>query len=294
MLNRFLAVAIVFAGTLPAAASDGAVPMLERGIRLDVPFNDVGSLSFEHPAYQGAQAIVRLENGSVLAGTDSDALTLQDGISEDDLLHGEMSVLLMDIDFDGYLDVGVVDGVGYGGVNWFWQFYRADPDGLFVPVQGTVSNPERDDVVGAIVSNSRSGPFWSRDVHRYENGNLQLVVSRERHGDYDVVSFPSAYKGGESQRGIIPTIAPDPWEPEVLEDPAFHQFAISTNPGRAYFHDEPDPATRRAAYLVEGDVGRVTDVAAWGAWFFMVFTHPETRITTTGWMRAEDLVLPQG
>ncbi|MGD1888678.1 MAG: hypothetical protein ACFB01_16480, partial [Cohaesibacteraceae bacterium] len=222
------------------------------------------------------------------------AVTLQSLAEWEDLGVDVVSVLLMDIDFDGYLDVGVLDGVGYGGVNLFWRFHRADPEWAFVPISGSVSNPERDDIMGTIISSSRSGPFWSRDVHRVENDRFRLVLSREARGEYDVVSFPQPGKGSEPARGIIPTIAPDPWDAEALEDPAFHQIAISTNPGRAYFYDEPNGDTRRSAYLVEGDVGRVTDVDAWGEWFHVVFTHPETQITTTGWMRGEDLVLPQG
>lgn len=292
--SSVLAVAFLLSGVAPALGSDGQIPRVDRGIQFEVPFGETGSMSFEHPAYEGARAIVRIEGGRVLAGTDNDVLTLQEGVTENDVVLGQMSVLLMDIDFDGYPDVGVLDGVGYGGVNLFWQFWRADPERLFVPVGGTVSNPELDDIMGTVLSSHRSGPFWSRDVHRFENGQLRLVLARESRGEYDVVRFPVDGKGGDPVHGVIPTIAPDPWDAEALEDPAFHQLAISTNPGRAYFHDEPDETTRRNAYLVEGDVGRVTDVHVWGEWLHIVFTHPDTQITTTGWMRGEDLVLPQG
>lgn len=282
-------------GLVPdAAASDGAVPMLERGIRLEVFIDESAHLSFEHPTPDGGQAYVRVDQGQVRVGLSADTVTLQEAAAWEDLGVDVVSVLLMDIDFDGYLDVGVLDGIGYGGVNLFWRFHRADPDGTFSPVSGTVSNPERDDLMGTIISSSRSGPFWSRDVHRVDNDRFRLMLSREARGEYDVVTFPAAGKGGDPVRGIIPAIAPDPWDGEALEDPAFHQFAIATNPGRSYFYDEPEESTRRGAYLVEGDVGRVTGVSAWGEWFHVVFTHADTHITTTGWMRGEDLVLPQG
>jgi hypothetical protein len=289
---RALVVAILLAGTLPTAASDGAVSIPDFGTRLTVPADSTGSLQFAHPAYEGARATVRIENGRVLAGTDADALTLAtyDPTSQ---WNDEMAVLLMDVDFDGYLDVGVLDGVGYGGVNFFWNFFRADSERLFVPV-GTFANPERDDIMGTIRAPSRSGPFWTTDVYRPQGDGLDLVLSRTHWGEFDLVTFPGERKGGVVQRGIIPTIAPDPWDAEALEGRGFHQIAISTNPRRAYFYDAPDEATRRGAYLVEGDVGRVSDVSQTGDWFFMLFTNTETGATTTGWMRAEDLVLPQG
>lgn len=289
---RALVVAILLAGTLPTAASDGAVSIPDFGTRLTVPADGAGSLQFAHPAYEGARATVRIENGRVLAGTDADALTLAtyDPTSQ---WNDEMAVLLMDVDFDGYLDVGVLDGVGYGGVNFFWNFFRADAERLFVSV-GTFANPERDDIMGTIRAPSRSGPFWTTDVYRPQGDGLDLVLSRTHWGEFDLVTFPGERKGGVVQRGIIPTIAPDPWDAEALEGPGFHQIAISTNPGRAYFYDAPDEMTRRGAYLVEGDVGRVSDVSQTGDWFFMLFTNTETGVTTTGWMRSEDLVLPQG
>ena len=289
---RAASVAVLLASVGTVQASDGAYSVPDHGIRISAPFGDVTSTTFAHPAYDGAQAMVRIENGSVVAGTDNDALTLQDGMLEGDLLQDEMAVLLMDVDFDGYLDVGVLDGVGYGGVNVFWTFFRADAERLFVPV-GTVSNPERDDIMGTIVSSSRSGPFWTRDVYRSEGGALDLQFSRTMRGEYDIVTFPGGGKG-QAIRVIISSIAPDPWDAEAVEDPAFHVTAMATNIGRSYFYDAPDEATRRDAYLVEGDVGRVTDATETGDWLRIIFTHSETRITTEGWMRAEDVAVIQG
>lgn len=114
---RLLVVAFLLGGTFPAAASDGAVSIPDYGTRLTVPADGSGSIEFAHPAYDGARATVRIENGRVLAGTDNDALTLAT-YEPASQWNDEMAVLLMDVDFDGYLDVGVLDGVGYGGVNF--------------------------------------------------------------------------------------------------------------------------------------------------------------------------------
>ncbi|GAB5509967.1 MAG: hypothetical protein Rhims3KO_13680 [Hyphomicrobiales bacterium] len=275
----------------PTLASDGAVALPDFGTQLTIPANSSGSLEFAHPAYDGAMATVRIENGRVVAGTDNDALTLAtyDPHSQ---WNDEMAVLLMDVDFDGYQDVGVLDGVGYGGVNYFWSFHRADAQRGFVPM-GTIANPQRDDIMGTILSDSRSGPNWSRDVYRAEGNALNLQFSRTFWGEYDVVVFPGTGKG-DGGRAIISQIAPDPWDVASLNDPMFHVTAVSANSGRAYFYDAPNDSTRRGAYLVQGDVGRVLDVDATGEWYEITFTHHRTGNTTQGWMRAVDMTIIQG
>lgn len=276
---------------VPVMASDGAVALPDFGIQLTVPARSSGSLEFAHPAYDGAIATVRIDNGRVVAGTDNDALTLAtyDAGSQ---WNDEMAVLLMDVDFDGYQDVGVLDGVGYGGVNYFWSFYRADEQRGFVPI-GTIANPQRDDIMGTVLSDSRSGPTWTRDVYRPEGNALNLQFSRTFWSEYDVVVFPGMGKG-EGTRAIISQIAPDPWDATSLNDPMFHVTAVSTNSGRAYFYDAPDLSTRRSAYLVEGDIGRVLDVNQSGEWYEITFTHHRTGVTTRGWMRAVDMTIIQG
>lgn len=276
---------------VPALASDGAVSLPDFGMEFTVPAGGSGSIDFAHPAYEGAVATVRIDNGSVVAGTDNDALTLAT-YDPSNQWNDEMSVLLMDVDFDGYQDVGVLDGVGYGGVNYFWNFYRADAQRGFVQI-GTVANPQRDDIMGTILSNSRSGPTWTRDVYRADGNGLNLQFSRTFWGEYDVVVFPGTGKG-DGTRAIISQIAPDPWDVESLDDPMFHVTAVSTHPGRAYFYDGPNDSTRRGAYLVEGDIGRVLDVDPSGQWYQITFTHHRTGNTTQGWMRAEDMVMIQG
>lgn len=282
-------VAFVLSGQ-QAAASDGAYSIPDSGVELMVPAGGSGQLSFTHPAYEGAQAIVRIEDGRVIAGTEDDALTLGT-FDPSAQWNDEMGVLLMDVDYDGYLDVGILEGVGYGGVNFFWSFYRSDAEQLFVPV-GTLSNPERDDIMGTVLSTSRSGPFWTRDVYRPEGDSLNLQFSRTFWSEYDVVVFPGGGKGNDT-RAIIPQIAPDPWDEDSLEEPMFHLTAMAGE-GRSYFYDTTEDSAQRGAYLVEGDIGRILDADANGDWFYIIFTHSQTRITTEGWMRAQDLAVVQG
>lgn len=274
----------------PALASDGQVPIPDYGTRLTVPASGVGTMAFAHPAYEGARATVRIADGRVVVGTDADALTIGT-YDPANAWNDEMSVLLMDVNFDGFLDIGVLDGVGYGGVNYFWSFHRADANRLFVPV-GTLANPELDDIMGTVLSNSRSGPFWTREVFRPQGDGLLLQFSRTFWGEFDLVEFPGLGKGLDV-RAVISQIAPDPWDEASVEDPMFHVTAVASAE-RSYFHDAPDEMTARSAYLVEGDIGRVLDVDSTGDWLYVTFTHSQNGNTTTGWMRAAELTIIQG
>ena len=266
-------------------------PARDPGIQILVPFDETLSMALPHPDGERMLATVVVHEGSVLAGTQGDPVTLDAFASADDLWRGEIGLILMDIDFDGYLDIGVLDGVGYGGVNHFYRFWRADAQAQYVPV-GVVSNPEADNVTGTVRSASRSGPFWTTDEYRVEGDRFLLVYTRQQRGEYDRVTFAGVGKGNAVE-GIIPTVAPDPPFAEALEQPAFHQTALATA-ARVYFHDAPEEASRRAAYLVEGDIARVLDVSEDEAWMRVSFTHGTTGRTTSGWLPVGPMVFVQG
>ncbi len=74
------------------------------------------------------------------------------------------NVLVEDFDFDGFNDVGVASGIGYNGVNTFYDVQRYDPTTKkLVKLEGKdfeVSNPTFDTKNQILLSDSRSGPFW--------------------------------------------------------------------------------------------------------------------------------------
>lgn len=263
----------------------------DLGTRVAVPFDGRLSLELGHPSAD--IAIITIEDGQVLAEVGHDGMSLGSFASSDDTFNGDIMLLIMDIDQDGFDDIGVIDGVGYGGVNFFWRFYRADWQGQYSFV-GTISNPIIQTDTARVYSSSRSGPFWSTYVYRYDDvrASLALIFQREHRGDYDRVTFPGAGKGNDAS-WIIPAISPDPWEATELVDEAYLQTGMATQP-RVYFHDAPNPSARRDAYLVEGDVGTVLDVSADDGWMYVTFTHSGTGRTTEGWMPVGEMVFVQG
>ena len=69
-------------------------------------------------------------------------------------------------------------------------------------------------------------------------------------------------------------------------DESSQSFSVRSE--RAYFHNEPDPAQRRNAYLVQGDAGTYTAVS--GDYVFIKFTNPRG-VVSEGWVLLSDLQL---
>ena len=61
-------------------------------------------------------------------------------------------------------------------------------------------------------------------------------------------------------------------------------------PDKAYFHDEPDAATRGKAYLVQGNPLRVFKTArGWAYGEYEGYTGRGKKVVTKGWIRESDL-----
>lgn len=85
-----------------------------------------------------------------------------------------------DINFDGYLDLGILSNVGYGGVNRFYHFYTFDPETYslvqmddFDTFESDVSNlvnPDLDIESKTITSEMKSGPDWIQKQYFFRDG----------------------------------------------------------------------------------------------------------------------------
>lgn len=83
-------------------------------------------------------------------------------------------VLVEDFNFDGFNDVGVPIGIGYNGVNIFYEVHKYDPkQKKLVPVKQNgfeVSNPAFDTKNRILITNSRSGPAWYGLDFKFDQG----------------------------------------------------------------------------------------------------------------------------
>jgi hypothetical protein len=96
--------------------------------------------------------------------------------------HG--SLLLDDFNFDGFTDLGIPTGTGYGGVNYFYDVYTFDrlsqsfkimpePDG------NEWCNPQLESKSKTIFTSCKSGPMWYGTNYRFYRAKPYLYQSGE-------------------------------------------------------------------------------------------------------------------
>ena len=83
-------------------------------------------------------------------------------------------VLVDDFNFDGFNDVGIPSGIGYNGVNIFYDVHQYDPKLkklVLIPQDNfSVGNPAFDTKNKILITNSRSGPAWYGLDYKFDNG----------------------------------------------------------------------------------------------------------------------------
>lgn len=90
-----------------------------------------------------------------------------------EILNAQKFIINYDINFDGTNDVAVLAGIGYGGVNMFYNFYIVNPETKkFEDYKELphISNFHFDPVSRKITSTYRSGPEWYADEYTFVNG----------------------------------------------------------------------------------------------------------------------------
>lgn len=83
------------------------------------------------------------------------------------------ALLVGDFNFDGYDDIAVLEGNGYGGVNlfyriWLWQSKQQN----FREFTTSISNPVLNSGSRMLISGHRSGPRWYQAVFAANAGTL--------------------------------------------------------------------------------------------------------------------------
>ena len=103
-------------------------------------------------------------------------------------------VTFSDINFDGYTDIGVPVGIGYGGVNVFADWYLYSPrNHSYEKVLSEVSNLETDKKEKVLISEMKSGQGIFHEWYRINrDGKPYLIIeARTSPGKEE---FETAYK----------------------------------------------------------------------------------------------------
>lgn len=152
---------LAWAVTLTLAAT--ALPIR---LKLDQPFSQQVKLDADKSVmlvFQGKESL------EVRFGAKSHQLPLE-SVASETMPEARGEVLVEDFDFDGRKDVAVPTGIGYGGVNVFYQVYRLNEQLEPFPRDWALCNPEFSYADKTVLSNSRSGPFWYGTDYRFQKG----------------------------------------------------------------------------------------------------------------------------
>jgi len=90
-----------------------------------------------------------------------------------EVLNLQKFIITNDVNFDGTNDVGVLDGIGYGGVNMFYDYFIVNPETKeFEELESLpyVSNFIFTAEERKITSTYRSGESWYADEYTFVNG----------------------------------------------------------------------------------------------------------------------------
>lgn len=89
-------------------------------------------------------------------------------------------IIDQDVNFDGHNDVAVLTGIGYGGVNMFYDYYIFNSTTNKLEKSTTliqVSNPKVNTLNKEVVSSYRSGPQWYSQTFQFDG--LGYIKSTE-------------------------------------------------------------------------------------------------------------------
>jgi hypothetical protein len=94
------------------------------------------------------------------------------------------SILVDDFNFDGLTDIGIPTGIGYGGVNYFYDFYTFEHSSktfkvMLNPNGDEWCNPQLETKSKTIFTNCKSGPKWYCANFRLYGSKLYLYQSGE-------------------------------------------------------------------------------------------------------------------
>lgn len=108
--------------------------------------------------------------GLAFAGSDSLQLSYNGKTQSLPVEETAGEVVVEDFDYDGRKDVAIPSGIGYGGVNVFYQVYRLGQSFQPFPDDFVVCNPEFSASDRTLLTNSRSGPLWYGIDYRFHEG----------------------------------------------------------------------------------------------------------------------------
>jgi hypothetical protein len=180
---------------------------------------------------------------------------------ESDIDRGDVRV--DDFNFDGYADIAVTNGSGYGGVNYFYTLYTYQPlVSKFVAINfpgyegGSLCNPVLRPALRQIEANCKSGPKYYLETfklfrgrfYRAESGEMILLDGFQQN-EFVIYQMLEYAPNGRTIAASLRDLDAEPGLP-------LRYLPVA----KTTLYTAPNAASRTANYIVRGDAIRLVEV----------------------------------
>ncbi len=255
MISRFLGAVAVFGVLSLAIAQRDAKHSysLTKDFKVSAPLSSRGGTIL----LNASRASKKLE---VQIGVKTQTFALE--TIDDSGSPAQGDVLVEDFDFDGFNDVGLPSGIGYGGVNNFYDVWRYEPrQKQLVKLEGKdfqVSNPMFDPKNKILFGNSRSGPFWYGFAYKFSDNKPWLYRS-SNYRNLLVFDKTDSYL----EQTQIFNKAGDLIQSSLNDtDKDGNSIPVKrTVPAKMFLYSSPKESAKTTNYIIRGDTVLVLEIA---------------------------------
>lgn len=159
-------------------------------------------------------------------------------------------LLQADFNFDGYGDVAVLEGVGYGGVNLFYRLHLWNKaQSKFQEYKEPISNPTLTPETKTLSTAQRSGPRWYSTDYRFNKGKPYMWSEGAMVGTDGDLYFVKIYDSAGKVLKKVIADTQDSSDVTAKTPAAIRKITVD----KAVLYDKPDAKTKTKMYLIKGD-----------------------------------------
>ncbi len=203
--------------------------------------------------------------------------------------HG--NILLNDFNFDGFIDIGIPTGIGYGGVNYFYDFYTFDLSSKTFklmphPNGDEWCNPQLESKSKTIFTRCKSGPMWYGANFRFFRAKPYLYQSGK-------MAFLEGVFDDQNRDNLLWKVVTYNHNKQVLNSSCYEYETMQTpmrriSQTKVFLYHHPRESAVTKNYIIKNDLISILDVkdSDSGQWLKIAY-HSRRLGWIKRWVRLE-------
>jgi hypothetical protein len=253
---------------------------LEKAFNITVPLSRM-SRQILHLKFDGKTPKLEVKLGNKTQLLEFDSFMLE--------AESHSSLLLDDFNFDGFTDIGIPTGIGYGGVNYFYEFYTFEHSSktfkiMLNPDGNEWCNPQLEAKTKTIFTSCKSGPMWYGANYRFYRAQPYLYQSGE-------MAFLEGFGDDKDNDNLLWKVVSYNHNKQVLTSRCFEYETMQTPVRRipkakVFLYKQPRESAMTKNYIVQNDVISILELkdSDSGQWLYIVY-HSRKLGWIKGWIR---------